>query len=95
MHKLKDDQNALWQRIMASTQGERAYLCSLGVFKCVCTTLLFLLCIRGIGLVSLCIVLTIIKKGENVSAPVHPLVLIIVKTHENKVEHILAMLQMT
>ena len=30
-----------------------------------------------------------------VSAPVHSLVLIIVKTHENRVEHILAMLQMT
>ena len=30
-----------------------------------------------------------------VSAPVHPRVLIIVKTHENRVEHILAMLQMT
>jgi hypothetical protein len=30
-----------------------------------------------------------------VSAPVHPRVLIIVKTHENRVEHILAILQMT
>ena len=30
-----------------------------------------------------------------VSAPVHPHVLIIVKTHENRVEHILAILQMT
>jgi hypothetical protein len=35
------------------------------------------------------------KKIYIVSAPVHPLVLIIVKTHENRVEHILAMLQMT
>ena len=35
------------------------------------------------------------QKGENVSAPVHPHVLIIVKTHENRVEHILATLQMT
>jgi hypothetical protein len=32
---------------------------------------------------------------KTVSAPVHPLVLIIVKTHENRVEHILAILQMT
>jgi hypothetical protein len=30
-----------------------------------------------------------------VSAPVHPHILIIVKTHENIVEHILATLQMT
>ncbi|KAK2436738.1 hypothetical protein QL285_021710 [Trifolium repens] len=30
-----------------------------------------------------------------VSAPVHPHVLIIVKTHENRIEHILATLQMT
>ena len=52
--------------------------------------ILLFYCILGIGLVSLCIVLTIIKKGENVSAPVHPHVLIIVKTHENRVEHILA-----
>ena len=80
---------------MASTQGESAYLNSLGVFNCVCITLLFLFCIIGIGLVSLCIVLTIIKKGENVSAPVHPHVFIIVKTHENRIEHILATLQMT
>ena len=58
-------------------------------------TYCYFICILGIGLVSLCKVLTIIKKGENVSAPVHPLVLIIVKTHENRVEHILAMLQMT
>ncbi|KAK2456610.1 hypothetical protein QL285_003960 [Trifolium repens] len=34
-------------------------------------------------------------KGQIVSAPVHPHVLIIVKTHENRVEHILATLQMT
>ena len=79
---------------MASTQGERAYLISLGVLIASVYILLFY-CILGIGLVSLCIVLTIIKKGENVSAPVHPHVLIIVKTHENRVEHILATLQMT
>ena len=30
-----------------------------------------------------------------VSAPVHPHVLIIVKTHENRIEHILSTLQMT
>jgi hypothetical protein len=30
-----------------------------------------------------------------VSAPVHPHFLIIVKTHENRIEHILATLQMT
>ena len=56
---------------------------------CVCIHIAILFCILGIGLVSLCKVLTIIKKGENVSAPVHPHVLIIVKTHENRVEHIL------
>ena len=61
---------------------------SLGVNASVYILLFY--CILGIGLVSLCIVLTIIKKGENVSAPVHPHVLIIVKTHENRVEHILA-----
>jgi hypothetical protein len=33
--------------------------------------------------------------GVFVSAPVHPHVLIIVKTYENRVEHILATLQMT
>jgi hypothetical protein len=32
---------------------------------------------------------------DGVSAPVHPHVLIIVKTHENRIEHILATLQMT
>ena len=66
---------------------------SLGVIASVYILLFY--CILGIGLVSLCKVLTIIKKGEDVSAPVHPHVLIIVKTHENIVEHILATLQMT
>ena len=66
---------------------------SLGVIASVYILLFY--CILGIGVVSLCIVLTIIKKGENVSAPVHPHVLIIVKTNENRVEHILATLQMT
>jgi hypothetical protein len=33
--------------------------------------------------------------GSSVSAPVHPHVLLIVKTHENRVEHILAALQIT
>ena len=66
---------------------------SLGVIASVYILLFY--CILGIGLVSLCKVLTIIKKGENVSATVHPHVLIIVKTHENRVKHILATLQMT
>ena len=65
------------------------------VFVIASVYILLFYCILGIGLVSLCIVLTIIKKGENVSAPVHPHVLIIVKTHENRIEHILATLQMT
>ena len=71
---------------MASTQGEH-------VFICVCIHIAILLHIRY--RLSLCKVLTIIKKGENESAPVHPHVLIIVKTHENRIEHILATLQMT
>ena len=65
------------------------------VFVIASVYILLFYCILGIGLVSLCKVLTIIKKGENVSAPVHPHVLIIVKTHENRIEHILATLQMT
>ena len=61
---------------------------SLGVNASVYILLFY--CILGIGLASLCKVLTIIKKGENVSAPVHPHVLIIVKTLENRIEHIFA-----
>ena len=74
---------ALWHQLRGSV-----LIVSLGVIASVYILLFY--CILGIGLVSLCIVLTIIKKGENVSAPVHPHVLIIVKTHENRVEHILA-----
>jgi hypothetical protein len=84
----KGSSNALWHQLRGSV-----LIVSLGINASVYILLFY--CILGIGLVSLCIVLTIIKKGENVSAPVHPHVLIIVKTHENRVEHILATLQMT
>ena len=86
----KDDQNALWHQLRGSV-----LICVALVFLIASVLHCYVYCIISIGLVSLCIVLTIIKKGENVSAPVHPHVLIIVKTHENRVEHILAMLQMT